>query len=103
MKCPVCKKEISELDEICPNCKTNFDDYERNKKGHTKEVYEGKVNADYLNIMAFINIILTFIGAIAICIYNISILTIITAIGILIAGFTLFFLLRTIVDIYYNT
>lgn len=29
MKCPICKREISELDEICPNCKTNFDDYEK--------------------------------------------------------------------------
>lgn len=32
MKCPICKAKIDELDEICPRCKTNFDDYERENK-----------------------------------------------------------------------
>ncbi len=35
MKCPICKKEIDELEDICPYCKTNFDEYE--KDTHSKE------------------------------------------------------------------
>lgn len=32
MKCPICKKEISELEEVCPCCKTNFDEYEKDSR-----------------------------------------------------------------------
>ena len=28
MKCPKCGAKISELDEVCPNCKVNMDDYD---------------------------------------------------------------------------
>ena len=36
MKCPVYREKINELDEVCPNCKTNFDEYEE----HTKKAYK---------------------------------------------------------------
>lgn len=38
MKCPVYREKINELDEVCPNCKTNFDEYEE----HTKKAYKRK-------------------------------------------------------------
>lgn len=107
MKCPICKANIDELDEICPNCKTNFDDYEKNKniqqKRDSRDMDDEKVSADYLNIMANIDIMLTIISAIAIFFYDFSIVNTVLAVTILISGFTIFFLLKTIVDIYYNT
>ena len=74
VKCPVCKKEISELDESCPYCHTIFDDITeeisetgRKTENHEKEIYDKKrTNADCLNFMANINIILSIIGAILI-------------------------------------
>ena len=54
MKCPICKAKLNELDEICPNCKTNLDEVENGRK----------TNADILNFMAYLNIILSVIGAI---------------------------------------
>lgn len=36
MKCPVCKEKVNELDEVCPNCKTNFDEYERKYEKNRK-------------------------------------------------------------------
>lgn len=120
MKCPVCKEKINELDEVCPNCKTKFDDYER-KYGKREE----STNANRLNVMANINIILSIIGAIAIW-ANFSTLEVMTqstyknyssgyytdtvinwygilgGLGVLIVGFTLFFLLKTIADIYWE-
>lgn len=30
MKCPNCNANITELDEVCPHCKINLDDYEKN-------------------------------------------------------------------------
>lgn len=78
---------------------------------------ERRTNADCLNFMANLNIILSIIGAIAIWV-NFSTIkytskygstysetnwwAIIGGIGIIIAGFTLFFLMKTIVDIYYE-
>lgn len=107
MKCPICKAKIDELDEICPRCKTNFDDYEKRKnlqeKKNERYIENEKVNADYLNIMANIDIILTIISAIATFFYDFSIVNIVSTIVILISGFTIFFLLKTVVDIYYNT
>lgn len=117
IKCPVCKKKISELDERCPYCHINLDDI-------TEDVEESKriTSADCLNVMANINIILSIIGAILIWVnfgtteithkgtyfssgYTENVANwygIFGGIVILIAGFTLFFLLKTIVDIYWE-
>lgn len=115
MKCPVCKANVNELDEVCPVCKTNFDDYEKGKQKFKEE--PKKTNADYLNFMAIINIVLSIIGAITIWVNfstieytttskyatpvtDINWYGILGGIGILIIGFTVFFLLKTIIDIY---
>jgi len=115
MKCPVCKANVNELDEICPVCKTNFEDYERGKEKFKEELK--KTNADYLNFMAIVNIIISIVGAIAIwvnfstieykttskyatAVTEINWYGIIGGVGILIAGFTIYFLLKTVVDIY---
>lgn len=118
MKCPVCKEKVNELDEVCPNCKTNFDEYERKYEKKSEST-----NADRLNVMANINIMLSIIGAILIWVnfstmevtkesifknyssghYTATVINwygVIGGIAVLIVGFTLFFLLKTIVDIY---
>ena len=119
IKCPVCKKEISELDESCPYCNIVF-----NADNSVKEnsEYGKKNNAYYLNIMAYVNIILSIAGAILIWInfgtaevahkstylssgYTETIANwygIFGGVAVLIIGFTLFFLLKTIVDIYWE-
>lgn len=84
-----------------------------------KRKNEKNTNADCLNAMATVNIILSIIGAIAIWV-NFSTIEytttskyatpvteinwygILGGIAVLIAGFTLFFLLKTIVDIYWE-
>ena len=105
MKCPVCKTNVNELDEACTVCKTNFDDYERGKQKFRED--EKRTNADCLNFMATINIILSIIGAIAVWVnYGVTRydefnwIGIASGIGILIAGITLYFLLKTVIDIY---
>lgn len=117
MKCPICKANVNELDEICPNCKTNFDDYEKGKQKFIEE--PKRTNADCLNFMANLNIILSIIGAIIIWV-NFSTIEykttsryatpvteinwygIFGGVGVLIVGFTLFFLLKTVADIYWE-
>lgn len=133
VKCPVCAKDINELDESCPYCHIVFDDMieeenstleERtdvNSEIHKEENNNEKTitNAKCLNFMANINIILSIIGAIVIWV-NFSTIEykttskyatpvtevnwygIFGGIGMLIIGFTLFFLLKTIVDIYWK-
>lgn len=118
MKCPVCKENVNELNDTCPNCKTNFDEYEEHAKKHEKEVKS--TNADRLNIMANISIAMSIIGAIAMlfCFSTIEITRkstygsgyytdtvinwwgIIGAFSMIFVGFMIFFLLKTIVDIY---
>lgn len=115
MKCPICKANVNELADFCPNCKTNFDEYEEYSRKHGKE--ESRTNADILNFMANLNITLTIISSIVIWLkfstvemvskYGIATTEmnwygIIGGFGIFISGFTLFFLLKTIVDIYYE-
>lgn len=75
------------------------------------------LNASYLNVMANLNLILSIIGSIIIFIKfsiikdmsiyglehnSINWIGIISGLGVLIGGFTLFFLLETIVDIYWE-
>lgn len=135
IKCPVCRKEINELDESCPHCHIKFEDMEDEVSEVIEQLQEDeavesenlnnteeekRTNADYLSVMANVNIILSIIGAIAIWCnfgtteeihkgtYLSSSYTetvanwfgIIGGIAVLITGFTLFFLLKTIVDIY---
>lgn len=125
IKCPVCKKEISELDEKCPYCHINLD-------GVIEDVEEPKIitgtndrritSADCLNVMANINLILSIMSSIAIWFYfstteitkNYTYISgtytekvinwygILGGVAILFTGFTIYFLLKTIVDIYYE-
>lgn len=119
MKCPVCKEKVNELDDICPNCKTNFDEYENYMSTHSKDK---RSYADCLNFMANLNIMFSIVGAIAIWInfstievsknyvfssghYKDTVINwygIIGGIAVLFAGFTVFFLLKTIVYIYWE-
>lgn len=103
MKCTNCDREYEEWRAECPYCKgKNMKDGERS-------------NADCLNIIANINITL-FIIASLYYFYNAFILLIdgyievmviginlVYGVSLLLVGFTIFFLLKTIVDIYYKT
>lgn len=125
IRCPVCKKEISELDESCPYCHINLIDVAENdeEKRKTIETHDREItSADCLNIMANLNLILSIISAIIIwfCFSTTEITKnytyisgtytdkvinwygIFGGIAILFTGFTLFFLLKTIVGIYYE-
>lgn len=140
IKCPICNKNINELDEVCPYCKTDFDkldgidqkiklkNEEENKERIQKmdfvlnERVPNRTNADNLNVMANINIILSIIGAILIWAnfgtqeirhkgsyletgYTETVANwygILGGVAVLIAGFTVFFLLKTIIDIYFE-
>lgn len=97
MKCSICNEKVNRFDEICPNC-----------KNHLRE--NKRTNADKLEILAHINLIITIIGAVFVFI-NCSIVSIseedtinwigmLIGIGIIITGLTLFYLLKTIIDIY---
>lgn len=139
VECPKCKKEISELDEKCPYCNTEFEDMKNEVSEVTKVLkqitkenecdiedctqHTSVCNAQCLNVMAYINIILSIIGAIFVwCNFStieiqgkysyilekyttsteINWYGIAGGFGVLIAGFTLFFLLKTIIDIYWK-
>lgn len=111
MKCPVCGIKINVLDNKCPNCKTDLEQYEKNKSSN---------NAKYLGIFANINLIISIIASIYVW-FNYSIIIIekksdilikttsetiinwfgiLGGFGILISGLTLYFLLKTVIDIY---
>lgn len=114
MKCPVCNEEVSELDESCPHCQINFADFEKQNNKEEKSEKE-RTNADYLNTIANIIIVLSIISAIVLILpslinlsyaingYSTDFSAWLPAIlgGIcLLSGVTLFFLLKTVVDIY---
>lgn len=114
MKCPICKEKVSELESICPNCKTNLNEYEKSRSN--RHIIEG-TNAHKLSIMANINLIACIITSIILIVPNLldlsamingissnnsSWITIILSLGTLIIGFTVYFLLKTIGDIYYK-
>lgn len=73
-------------------------------KMHTKK----KTNADWLEVVAYINIVISIIGSTCIFVklseieysFKPNMMSIFATVGILLAGFTLFFLLKTVVDIY---
>lgn len=105
MECPNCKKEIEDWRAECQYCNINFEDYEKGKEKFKERTK--KTNADVLNIIAIINLCLSIVGALIIGIYygvieydEMNWIGIITGIGVLLSGITLFFVLETIVDIY---
>lgn len=75
---------------------------------HNDKNVKKKTNADWLEIISYINVIISIIGAIYAFIelsetgysFEPNIMSISITVGILLVGFTLFFLLKTIVDIY---
>ena len=102
--CPKCGKEVEEWRAECPYCKINFEKYEKNSGSN---YIEDKTNAYYLNILAIINLVISIIGAIFILANyykdyydNVNWIGIIGGVAILIGGFTIFFLLKTVIDIF---
>lgn len=112
MRCPVCNEEISELDEKCPNCGIKFDDNMDFEETMEKETSEGsehqRTNADCLNTMANINVVVSIIISMILIFPNLvevsneplAFIYIILGIVCLISGITLCFFFKTIVDIY---
>ncbi len=80
---------------------SNEEEIQENNKDEEKTKTK---NADYLEKMAYVNVILFVIGAIYVIansfVDEMNLIGITIGIATLIVGFTLFFLLRTIVDIY---
>ena len=106
VKCPKCGKDVEEWRAECPYCKINFEKYNRESGGN---YVVNKDNAYYLNIFSIINLVISVVGAILVWTNfykdyndNINWIGIIGGVAILIGGFTLFFLLKTIVDIFYK-
>ena len=67
VKCPRCKKEISELDEKCKYCGLDFANYEQ--KMQSQENYEKEEEQGYVtgyNVFLAILAILLFIGGLII-------------------------------------
>lgn len=62
MKCPNCNANITELDEVCPHCKINLDDYEK-KHLKNKDCEENKNNpiAVIIKVIAVITLIIGII------------------------------------------
>ena len=97
MKCPICNEKVSRDVAFCPNCKANLEANEN-------------TNADKLQILAYINIVIAIISAIIVWIKfsfisingkdAVNWFGIIGGICLLITGLTIFYLLKTIVDIY---
>lgn len=108
MKCPICNKEYEDWRAQCPYC-----------KGKEKYATDGeRSNADCLSVVANINLAI-FIIASLYYFYNVFIslvelinysyvegitigINLIYGVSLLLVGFTVFFLLKTIVDIYYK-
>lgn len=66
MKCPRCKKQVSELDEKCQYCGLDFEKYEQKMKERAKT---SKADSGYVtgyNVFLWILGILIFIGGIII-------------------------------------
>lgn len=107
MICPKCDAQIQENSTECPYCNTTINQ-EKIQREESKKTY---TNADCLNFMSVINIVISIIGAIIVW-ANFSTITyargysetnwfgVIGGLAILIVGFTQFFLLKTVVDIY---
>ena len=93
IKCPVCRKEINELDESCPHCHIKFEDMEDEVSEVIEQLQEDEaVESENLHKGTYLSSSYTETVA--------NWFGIIGGIAVLIGGFTLFFLLKTIVDIY---
>ncbi len=55
MKCPNCGEEVEELEENCPKCKINFDDFEKKQKQTSEE--DNEENASKTNFLKTINVL----------------------------------------------
>lgn len=64
MKCPRCKKEVSELDEKCKYCGLDFEKYEQKVKSEDEELEENQGYVTGYNVFLWILAILIFIGGI---------------------------------------
>lgn len=62
MKCSNCGANISELDEICPKCKINLDEYE--EKNQEEEDFDKSDKTIFLKIINVVQILGCLIGAI---------------------------------------
>ncbi len=62
MKCPNCNADITELDEICPHCQTNLDDYEKKhlKNENCKETKNNPI-AVFIKVIAIITMVIGII------------------------------------------
>ena len=58
MKCPICKENVNELDDICPNCKTNFDEYEKNKTSNNASYEDKTLAIRFINALQLIGLII---------------------------------------------
>ena len=54
MKCPICKEPVNELDDICPNCKTNFDEYERSNTSNHASYEDRTIAIRFINALQLI-------------------------------------------------
>lgn len=93
MKCPKCGSNISELDEICPKCKTKLDDYEE-----TMREEEEEESGDKTIFLKIINV-LQIISCIIIALFLWSKEEIWAGIVILVVGFVIFAFIKGFKDI----
>ena len=66
MKCPRCKKEVSELDEKCKYCGLVFEDYEQKEKKTENDREENYSYVTGYNVIMWIFAIMIFVGGIII-------------------------------------
>lgn len=104
MKCPVCKEEVNEGENSCPHCKIIFTDFDDKIDNEEDKIAKGRTNADWLNSIANINLIISIIVSIITWVEffdtTINWWGVVVIGAILLSGVTLFFLLKTVVDIY---
>ena len=104
MKCPICETEVSDYESKCPNCKIDLYDDKENLNENVKD------NADHLEILANINLVI-FIASSIVCFCGViteiieygsieNYVLLITGVSSLLVGFTLYYLLKTVADIY---
>lgn len=65
MKCPICKENVNELNDICPNCKTNFDEYGKNKTSNNASYEDKTIAIRFINALQLIGLIIAGIVSLA--------------------------------------
>lgn len=66
IKCPRCKKEVSELDENCKYCGLDFEKFEQKAENEVEDLEENRGYVTGYNIILWILAILIFIGGIVV-------------------------------------